>query len=231
MRREESGEGTDTFTLRKRDEDMGESKNRKQEKRAVLDRRDTLKMLIGAPLAAGMGWTSSEVMLAAEKVARSQESEEPFQAQFFNDHEYATVRVLVDLVIPSDDRSGSATEAAVPEFMDFILTDKPEMQTSMRGGLAWLDAQCLRLHDSSFLQCSDEQRRGVLDRIAYPDSATPEWSHGVRFFNSFRDLTASGFWTSEMGIEDLGYQGNVFVSEWKGCPQQALDKLGVSYDD
>jgi Gluconate 2-dehydrogenase subunit 3 len=100
----------------------------------------------------------------------------------------------------------------------------------MRGGLAWLDAACLERFDAPFVNCTAEQRASVLDDIAWPARAKPELSHGVAFFNSFRDLTASGFWSSKMGVEDLRYIGNTFVREWTGCPEEQLRKLNVSYD-
>ncbi|HJU66542.1 MAG TPA: gluconate 2-dehydrogenase subunit 3 family protein, partial [Gemmatimonadaceae bacterium] len=149
---------------------------------------------------------------------------------FFSAHEFATVRVLADMVIPRDARSGSATDAGVPEFMDFIMIEYPIWQTPIRGGLAWLDAESRRRHSRAFLDLTDAERRGILDDIAYPARARPEMSHGVEFFTKFRDLTASGFWSSRMGVEDLRYQGNTLVQEWTGCPDPALRKLGVAYD-
>ncbi len=70
----------------------------------------------------------------------------------------------------------------------------------------------------------------MLDDIAYPEKAKgkPELSPGVRFFSSFRDLTATGFWSSKMGVEDLQYMGNTYVAEWKGPPPEVLKKLGLS---
>ena len=198
-----------------------------------MSRRETLKLLALAPMAAGFGWTEEEVKVAHRHLQQAGEEAagEPFQPQFFSQHEYRTVRQLADLILPADQRSGSATEAGVPAFIDFMMTDRPAMQTAMRGGLAWLDVQCLKRFDRSFAECSAEQQRQILDGIAYPESAGPEMSHGVQFFNSFRDLTASGFWTARMGIDDLHYQGNVFVSQWKGCPQEMLDRLEVQYSD
>jgi hypothetical protein len=155
----------------------------------------------------------------------------PFAPSFFTPHELDTVRVLVDLIIPRDERSGSATDAGVPEFMDFMMTDRPDGQTPMRGGLAWLDNECTERFAKTFVTCSEAERTTVLDEIAYPKRAKPEMSQGVAFFNMFRDLTASGFWSSKMGVDDLGYQGNTFVAEWKGCPPEALQKLGVQYED
>ena len=79
-----------------------------------------------------------------------------------------------------------------------------------------------------FINGSDTQRRGVLDEIAYTSNPDRGLSQAIAFFNSFRDLTASGFWSTKLGIADLQYQGNTFVSEWTGCPDAALKKLGVS---
>jgi hypothetical protein len=77
---------------------------------------------------------------------------------FFTPHEWETVRILVDLIIPRDDRSGSATDAGVPEFMDFIVNDQADMQDPMRGGLAWLDNECRDRFGKTFVDCSDVQR-------------------------------------------------------------------------
>ena len=131
-----------------------------------------------------------------------------FAPEFFSEHEWATVRVLADLIIPADERSGGATDAGVPEFMDFMMLDRPTMQIWMRGGLAWLDVECQRRFERTFLDADDDQRTEMLDLIAWPERAADEHRHGVVFFNRFRDLTASGFWTTEMGIADLQYQGN-----------------------
>ena len=196
-------------------------------------RREVLKLLTAAPAAAGFVWTERDVLQAHEqaKAARqaAQRTSTPFKPKFFTAHEYSTVRILVDLIIPKDERSGSATDAGVPEFMDFIMIDMPSRQVPMRGGLAWLDRECERRVDKRFLDCTGVERAAVLDDISWPQKARPEFSQGVAFFNSFRDLTASGFWTTKMGMQDLQYMGNTFVPEWKGCPEEALKKLGVSY--
>src|SRR3989454_5867794 len=131
--------------------------------------------------------------------------------------------------IPRDGRSGSATDAGVPEFMDFVLTDEPGRQTAMRGGLAWLDHECDDRYGKTFVACADAERAAVLDDIAWPKRAKSALAPGVAFFNGFRDLTASGFWSSKMGVQDLRYMGNVVVPEWKGCPDEQLKKLGVRY--
>jgi gluconate 2-dehydrogenase gamma chain len=194
-----------------------------------MNRRGMLKLLGTAP--AAFAWTEAEAQQAhhlAQAARQTAKTSAAFTPKFFTKHEYATVRVLVDLIIPKDERSGSATDAGVPEWMDFMMIDQPARQTAMRGGLAWLDTECVRRYDKPFLNCTAAERTSVLDDIAWPQKARPEMSHGVAFFNSFRDLTASGFWTTKMGMDDLQYMGNVFVPEWKGCPDEALKKLGVT---
>ena len=191
--------------------------------------RDVLKILLAAP-AATFSWTEAEAAQAAGSAQAARAAAAPFVPKFFTATEFKLVRVLADIVIPKDERSGSASDAGVPEFMDFMMIDQPARQVAMRGGLAWLDVECQERFDKIFLDCSDAQRTAVLDDIAWPQRAEPSHSHGVAFFSSFRDLTAAGFWTTRLGIDDLQYMGNRSVARWNGCPDAALKKLGVSYD-
>jgi hypothetical protein len=193
-------------------------------------RREVLKVLLAAP-AATFAWTDAEAAQAAASAqAARAATAKPFVPKFFAADEFKLVRVLADIIIPKDERSGSATDAGVPEFMDFMMIDQPARQVAMRGGLAWLDVECQRRFDKTFLNCAEAERTAVLDDIAWPSKAKPEFAHGVAFFTSFRDLTASGFWTTRMGIDDLQYMGNRSVARWNGCPPEALKKLGVSYE-
>jgi gluconate 2-dehydrogenase subunit 3-like protein len=196
---------------------------------STMNRRQLLQLLGSAPLAAGFIWTDAEAAQAAKsaQAARKAAPASTFKPKFFTAREYTMVGVLANLIIPKDDRSGSAADAGVPEFMDFMMVDQPNRQTAMRGGLAWIDLECQDRFDKRFLECSDAERAAVLDDIAWPHRARPEFASGVAFFNSFRDLTASGFWSSKMGVEDLQYIGNTMVPEWKGCPEEALKKLGL----
>ena len=199
-----------------------------------ISRRKLLQLFTSAPVAAAISWTPAETEAAQTQAqaARRQAAERrtPFQPKFFTRREYATVTVLADLIIPRDERSGSASDAGVPEFMDFMMIDQPLRQTAMRGGLAFIDHLCDARFDKPFIECTDAERRQVLDDLAYPGKVDPALAHGAAFFSSFRDLTASGFWTSKMGIEDLQYLGNKPVAEWKGCPSEALEHLGVKYE-
>jgi hypothetical protein len=192
-----------------------------------MKRRDAVRLLAVAPLAAAFRWAPESVRRAALQTRAALDLGAPFEPKVFTAHEWETVRLLVDLIIPKDERSGSAGDAGVPEFMDFMLSDDRDLETPVRGGLAWLDHECDDRYGKTFVTSSDAERAALLDDIAWPKRAKPEHAAGVAFFNSFRNLTASGFWSSKMGIEDLQYQGNTFVVEWRGCPPEALAKLGV----
>jgi hypothetical protein len=146
--------------------------------------------------------------------------------KFFNDNEMATIAILSDIIIPKDGRSGSATDAKVPEFIEFIVKDIPDHQTPMRGGLKWLDLQCFKRFQKSFADASSEQRIQIVDDIAYPKKVKPGMEQGAAFFSLMRDLTASGFFTSEMGVKDIGYAGNQ-PNKWEGVPMDVLKQYGM----
>ncbi len=189
-----------------------------------INRRRVLQLLGAAPLAAGFVWTEAEVLEAQRRTQQARTSAR-FKPSFFTAHEYATVVLLADMIIPRDERSGSASDAGVPEFIDFMMVDQPTRQVPMGGGLAWLDAECNSRFDRTFVAATDAERTKVLDDISGLEPLQPSHTHGMEFFRSFRDLVATGFWTSKMGIEDLQFMGNVFVAEWKGCPDEVLKKL------
>ncbi|NGP88878.1 gluconate 2-dehydrogenase subunit 3 family protein [Fodinibius halophilus] len=198
-----------------------------------MDRREALKTLSLGTLAAGFAMTGCQT--APQKAAEqhefwkhvTEEDLEKWNSQFFTDHEFETVRQLGNMIIPADERSGNAEDAGVPQFIDFTMLDRPYYQTPIRGGLKWLDVQCQKRFNAKFIDCSDSQKKEMLDEIAYPDEAKPEMQQGVNFFNQFRDLVASGFWSSKMGIEDIGYQGNQ-PNDWQGCSHEALEHIGLT---
>lgn len=200
----------------------------------TLNRRQALQVLGAAPAAATIAWTEAEAQQAHQHAqqarAEAAASGSGYTPKFFTAHELATVTTLANLIIPKDERSGGASDAGVPEFIDFMMVDQPQRQLLIRGGIKWLDSECLKQHGARFVECSAAQQTAMCDALAYPAKARPEHSHGVRFFSAVRDLTATGFFTSKIGIDDLGYQGNTFVPKWEGAPKAALDHLGVSYD-
>ena len=197
-----------------------------------LSRRDAIKSFSLVGMAAALDVTLPSLERATNAVAAL--SQQPAYApKFFTRHEWLTLRMLVDYIIPRDANSGSATDAKVPEFMDFLLADKDaneNQKVAIRGGLAWLDEETLHRFGRTFIAAADVDRRKVLDDIAWPAKAPAGMSHGVAFFSRMRDFTASGFYSSQLGWKDLKYMGNVSLPKWDGCPQPALDKLSVSYD-
>lgn len=149
---------------------------------------------------------------------------------FFTKEEMATIAVLADIIIPKDAVSGSATDAGVPAFIEFIVKDMPQHQTPMRGGLRWLDVESLKRFEKSFVSLTPEQRIQIVDDIAYPDKVKPGMKQGVSFFNLMRNLTATGFYTSEMGVKDVGYKGNI-PNLWNGVPDDVLKQYGLAYTE
>ncbi len=198
-----------------------------------MSRRDAVQLLAALPFAGFMVWPTAEQERAARFVdaaLKSAAEGDAYAPKFFTAAEFRTARILADMIIPRDDRSGSASDAGVPEFMDFMMIDRPNNQKWMRGGLAWVDAQSSSRFGKPFASATGAEREQILNDIAWPARAPATMAEGVSFFNSFRDLTASGFWSSRIGVKDLQYKGNVFVRDWNGCPPAALNKLGVSYD-
>jgi gluconate 2-dehydrogenase gamma chain len=154
------------------------------------------------------------------------------QDKFFTEHEMATITILADIIIPKDEVSGSASDAKVPDFIEFIVKDMPTHQVPMKGGLRWLDMQCLTRYQKSFKDCTAQQQIELVDLIAYPEKAkkSKELTQGVAFFTLMRNLTATGFYTSEIGVKDIGYAGNK-VSQWNGVPDDVLKQYKVAYTE
>lgn len=199
---------------------------------ATISRRRMLQVLGAVPVAAALSPATALEQASSQATPQAAAAAQA-APRFFTTHEWKTVRVLVDYIIPRDDVSGSATDAKVPEYMDFLLAEKdanPATQVAMRGGLAWIDTESYKRFAKTFIAATDAQRRQILDDIAFPRQAPPGMSYGVAFFNRLRDMTASGFYSSAMGWKDLQYIGNVFNPGYDGCPPAALEKLGVSYD-
>lgn len=149
--------------------------------------------------------------------------------RFFDAHEMASITVLADIIIPKDEFSESASKAGVPDFIEFMVKDIPDYKLPMRGGLKWLDIQCLKRYKQVFIECDEKQKTEILDEIAYPEKAKPEMQQGVAFFSLLRNLTASGFFTSEMGVKDIGYLGNR-PQPWEGVPVDILKQYGFPED-
>ncbi|CAN5919453.1 gluconate 2-dehydrogenase subunit 3 family protein [soil metagenome] len=210
-----------------------------------MDRRESLKALAIGSLGAGtllIGCDSATEEKTAKGVVKDAKSDEYgrteeekelnaklMEEQFFTKEEMATITVLSNIIIPADDRSGSASDAEVPAFIEFTAKDQPHFQTPLRGGLRWLNTKSMKMFDKSFADASKAQQIELVDLIAYPGKAAVENKQGVAFFNQMRNLTATGFYTSKIGIEDIGYGGNT-PNAWDGVPQEVLQQYGLAYD-
>ncbi len=211
-----------------------------------MDRRKSLKLIAAGALASGAlasgcnpedkkktdATTEPTFNLDRNEHELKHEKEVLAMEKFFNEHEMATITVLADMIIPADEVSGSATDAKVPEFIEFIVKDMPHYQVPMRGGLKWLDMQCLTRFEKPFVDCSETQKIDMVDLIAYPErkNVDTELKPGIKFFNLVRNLTATGFYTSEIGVKDLGYVGNV-PNQWNGVPDDVLKQYGLAYTE
>lgn len=207
-----------------------------------MDRRKSLKVLVsGTATGAFLSGCSTEdkkindqssaVNFTIDRSKEEMSREQKLVAEtFFTAHEMQTITILADIIIPRDAVSGSASDAKVPDFIEFIVKDMPAHQTPMRGGLRWLDIQCLKRFNKPFTECVETERISIIDEIAWPNKAKPEMKQGVSFFNLMRNLTASGFYSSAIGIKDMGYEGNV-PTKWNGVPDDVLKKYNLSYTE
>lgn len=208
-----------------------------------MNRRENLKLLFTGSLASGLlltnctpeqkqqdfspkisgtpgGRTAEEKMLDEQLLSQT----------FLNDEEREKLNYLVDVIMPASEDSGSATDAGVPDFIEFMMKDSPSFQTPMRGGLMWLDHYSDDNYGSKFLELSEEKRMEIIEMIAWPDKAAPHMEGGVKFFNLLRNLTSTGYFTSEIGFKYLGYQGNT-PNAWDGVPEAVMQKHGFAYDE
>lgn len=210
-----------------------------------MDRRKSLKLIVTGAVAAPVaiaacktddkktgnpGVVENKFNLDRNPDEIKHENKLLAEEKFFTEHEMATLSILADIIIPKDEVSGSATEAKVPEFIEFIVHDMPEHQVPMKGGLRWLDMHCMKQYNNAFKDCSKTQQIEVVDAIAYPKKAKPEMGQGVKFFSLMRNLTATGFYTSAIGVKDLGYAGNT-PSQWNGVPDDVLKQYKLAYTE
>lgn len=211
-----------------------------------MDRRKSLKALALGTISAGVlleACTDGDAdkkaadnkgAQPASSIDRMKEEEAHYKAvtaqTFFTPQEMATITILGDIIIPKDEVSGSASEAKVPEWIEFIVKDMPEHQVPMRGGLRWLDLQCLKRFEKAFKDCTQQQQMEMVDAIAWPAKAKPELAQGVAFFNLIRNLTVTGFYTSEIGVKDIGYAGNK-PNKWNGVPDDVLKQYNLAYTE
>ena len=188
-----------------------------------LSRRDVLKSLSMGVMAGSVlrvipaqAAEYAHAIIQADKAATGGQ----YKPKYFSEHQYETLRALCRAIIPADEKSGGAIEAGAPEFIDLLTSENPDYQLTLGGGMMWLDAACTDRFGKVYLECTPAQQKSMLDLIAYRKNAQadPSVSQGVEFFSFLRNLTADGYFTSEIGIKDLGYMGSTYLKEFPGCP-------------
>ncbi len=208
-----------------------------------MDRRESLKSMLITSIAGGIGFQAcapeeaekvqqltTKVGIYGRTEAEKVLDQKLMAMDYFTEHELKTIAVLCDIILPDFDNKGGAAEADVAQFIEFIVKDMPRYQVPLRGGIMWLDSVCNREFGKVFVDCSDDQQIRIVDRIAYPDKAARGDQQGVIFFSRMRDLTLTGYYTTQIGIQDLGYKGNT-PNIWDGVPDDVLKDHGLEYPE
>jgi len=189
-----------------------------------ISRRDILKTLtltaVGGSVLRVIPLEAAEYAHRLVRAARAAAADQAYAPKFFSAHAYKTLQTLCQTIIPSDEEGKGAIEAGAPEFIDLITSENKDYQVWLGGGLMWLDNACIDRYGKAYLDCASAQQKEILDLIAYRKNAKrdPSLGQGIEFFSFLRKLTADGYFTSEIGIEYLGYIGNTFLKEFPGCP-------------
>ena len=188
-----------------------------------ISRRDLLRSLtIGVTAGSVLSVIPVEAAEHAHKLISKEKADTngQYKPKFFSADQYKTLKVLCETIFPADADSGGAIEAGAPEFIDLLTSENPDYQLTLGGGIMWLDSTCNDRYSATFRNCSAAQQKEILDLIAYQKNGDiyPDLSQGVEFFSFLRNLTADGFFTSELGIKYLGYVGNTHLKEFTGCP-------------
>lgn len=189
-----------------------------------ISRRDVLRNLtVSAAGGSVLQVIPARAAMLAHELIQTEKSASlagTYSPKFFPAHQYQTLVLLCDMIIPKDEVSGGAVEARAPEFIDLLTSENEEYQAVLGGGLMWLDNFCTDRYECTFPDCSPAQQKEALDLIAYRENAKEDASltQGIAFFAKLRLMTCAGFYTSKIGIEDLKYIGNTAVAQFPGCP-------------
>jgi len=210
-----------------------------------MKRRDSLKTLLigtitGATLGTAVSCKEDGTISALPEVSNNLYGRTPAEqawdkatksATYLTAEELEDISILCDIILPATEEAGAATAAGVPEFIEFIVKDLPSHQLPIRGGLMWLNGESSNRYNKAFKACSPTEQIAIIDDIAYPDpdNKKPAMAYGITFFDRMRNLTMTGYYTTRMGLDDLGYNGN-YANTWDGIPAEVLAKHEVDYD-
>ena len=185
-----------------------------------LSRRELLaRLAAGVSIVAVADAQHVHETMAQEKTAQKG----PYKPKALTAHEYATLQRLSDLIIPADEHSPGALEAAAADFIDFLCAASDEMLDIYTGGILWLDEEMKNRHGGkAFVETTPDQQTAMLDVIAWRKNAAPEVNPGIQFFAFCRRMVADAYYTSPIGFKEVGYMGNKALSQFS-VPQEALE--------
>ncbi len=209
-----------------------------------MDRRESIKTLFFGSLGASLVLNGCNLTAEERKrlddiydfssYGRTEEEKardkELFAERLLDNHEYDTIVALSGLILPPTSTAGGALDAEVPAFIDFIVKDITSLQDPVRNGIRWLDDYSGDTFAADYLDLTEDQQKAILDEIAYPGDEDDPLEEGRRFFRIIRNLTLTGYYTTEMGYEDLGYMGNR-PNIWDGVPEDVLKEHGLEYEE
>ncbi len=209
-----------------------------------MNRRENLKLLFTGSLSTGMLLSGCEPKggipdptsinqhgtIGGRTPEEKMIDEKLLEQTFFTKDELKKLEILVDVILPEDSESPAASKVGVPDFLEFIMKDMPDYQTPMKGGLMWLDFEAGERFGTEFSELATSQILEIVNLVAWPEQASPEYEGGVRWFNMLRNLTCSGYFSTEAGWKYLGYVGNQ-PNVWDGVPQEVMDRHQVSLEE
>jgi hypothetical protein len=207
---------------------------------SAVSRRDIFRLLAAASAAGAM--LPKEVAAQAPRPLTRNVKTALIDPDFLNkvvpwekpltEPELITLTALVDLILPADDESPAASEIELPDFLNEWVGAPYQENIDdceiLRGGIAWLNAHCVRLHGARFEALAPELQTGVLDSICDPATAAPALAIGTRFFKKLRMLALGGYYSHSSTWKSLGYVGNVPVpGDYPGVPDEIIALLGL----
>ena len=213
----------------------------------TFNRRDLIRGIAMAVTALGSLDLEAAQHVHAETAAEKKTG--AYKVKVFTAHEYATLQRLAEIIVPADKVSGSALDAGAPEFIDTLASQNQTLEDIFHGGLAWLDAEMRKRHGKSFTAAAPADQTAMLDVLVaavreeaarrreelvyakspdykqfsgYTVNRANDLSAGVKFFDWVRKMTVDAYYTSAIGIKDLGFMGNKAYSKYE-VPQAAID--------
>ena len=202
-----------------------------------MNRRDSIKTIVISSLASGLvleGCLPKEKKTIYENVWKYKYGRTPEELQrdlellnqvFFSNEEINKIRVLANLIVPPN-KDGNIDDAEVPEFIEFIAKDAPSFQNILKEGLEWVDTISNNEFGKNFIDCNETDQKSILDTVAFPEGKKTKEEV---FFSTLKDLVITGYYSSEVGINDLGYKGNQ-PNFWDGVPDDIMKDHGFSYE-